>query len=362
LPKAPGTPFIEIPHDLKGTRVHTWNVGVQRQLTDTLAVSATYLGNRMVNVWGDVNGNPALLPANATGPCTLRTTTGTQTFANCSTAPINLRREMAQANPVDGQYIGYLDWATDQGWQRYHGVLLSAQKRAANGLSANANYTWSTCEGTAQSNTGGNPLNVGTGYTRPQSLLNPPANSKEVFDLDKGPCTLSPTHIFNLTATAETPRFNSTAARVLASGWRLSGIFRASSGNALRIVTGIDRTLDGLTTATQRVNQVLDNVYGDKTLNNWFNPAAFAQPAIGTYGNSGNNAYLGPGSRSIDLALVRLFRLAGTRRIEARVEAFNALNWLRPGNPNTTLSSATFGQILTAADPRIMQFGLKYQF
>jgi hypothetical protein len=107
---------------------------------------------------------------------------------------------------------------------------------------------------------------------------------------------------------------------------------------------------------------VLDNVYGDKTLNNWFNPAAFAQPAIGAYGNSGNNAYLGPGSRSIDLALVRLFRVAGTQRIEARVEAFNALNWLRPGNPNTTLSSATFGQILTAGDPRIMQFGLKYQF
>jgi Carboxypeptidase regulatory-like domain/TonB dependent receptor-like, beta-barrel len=362
LAKAPGTPFIEVPHDLKGTRVHTWNVGVQRQLTDTTAVSVTYLGNRMVNIWGDVNGNPALLPANPTGPCTLRTTTGTQTFANCSTAPINLRREMAQANPIDGQYIGYLDWATDQGWQRYHGVLLSGQKRAANGLSANANYTWSTCEGTAQSNTGGNPLNVGTGYTRPQSLLNPPANSKELFDLDKGPCTLSPTHIFNLTASAETPQFNSTAARVLASGWRLSGIFRASSGNALRIVTGIDRSLDGLTTATQRVDQVLDNVYGDKTLNNWFNPAAFAQPAIGTYGNSGNNAYLGPGSRSIDLALVRLFRVAGTQRIEARVEAFNALNWLRPGNPNTTLSSATFGQILTAADPRIMQFGLKYQF
>ena len=33
----------------------------------------------------------------------------------------------------------------------------------------------------------------GTGYTRPQSLLNPPANSKELFELDKGPCSLSPT-------------------------------------------------------------------------------------------------------------------------------------------------------------------------
>ncbi|NOT24714.1 MAG: TonB-dependent receptor [Acidobacteria bacterium] len=362
LQKAPGTPFIMVPQDLDGTRVHTWNVAIQRQLSDTIAVSATYLGNRMVNIWGDVNGNPAVLPSNPTGPCTLRTTTGTQTFPNCSTAPINLRREIAQANPGDGQYIGYLDWVGDQGWQRYHGVLLSGQKRAANGVSANANYTWSTCEGTAQSNTGGNPLNVGTGYSRPQSLLNPPANSKELFDLDKGPCSLSPTHIFNLIASAETPQFSSTAVRMLASGWRLSGIFRASSGAALRVVTGIDRSLDGLVTTAQRVNQVMDNVYGDKTLNNWFNPAAFAQPAIGTYGNSGYNAYLGPGTRTIDLALVRSFRFLSSQRIEARVEAFNALNWLRPQNPNATLSSPTFGQILTAYDPRVMQFGLKYEF
>jgi len=362
LAKGPGAPFIMVPQDLKGTRVHTWNVAVQRQLSETMAVSATYLGNRMMNIWGGVNGNPALLPTNPTGPCTLRTTTGTQAFPNCSAAPINLRREIAQANPADGQYIGYLDWITDQGWQRYHGVLLSGQKRAANGLSANANYTWSTCEGNAQSNTGGNPLNVGTGYSRPQSLLNPPANAKALFDLDKGPCSLSPTHIFNLIASAETPQFSGRAVRMLASGWRLSGIFRASSGNALRIVTGIDRSLDGLVTTAQRVDQVKDNVYGDKTLNNWFNPAAFAQPAIGAYGNSGYNAYLGPGTRTIDLALVRSFQFLSSQRIEARVEAFNALNWLRPQNPNTTLSSPTFGQILTSYDPRIMQFGLKYQF
>ena len=362
LAKVPGGLFIEVPQDLNGTRVHTWNAGIQRQLSDSMAVSGTYLGNYMLNIWGDVTGNPAVLPANATGPCTLRTTTGTQTFPNCSTAPINLRREISQANPVAGQFIGYLDWVTDQGWQQYHGVLLSAQKRAANGLSGNVNYTWSTCEGTAQSNTGGNPLNVGTGYTRPQSLLNPPANGKDLYELDKGPCSFSPSHIFNLIASAETPQFSSTAARVLASGWRLSGIFRASSGNALRVTTGIDRSLDGVATNTQRVNQVMDNVYGDQSLNNWFNPAAFAQPALGTHGNSTYNAYVGPGSRTLDLSLVRSFRFKSAQRLEARVEAFNALNWLRPLDPVTVFSSATFGQILTSADPRIMQFAVKYQF
>ena len=76
----------------------------------------------------------------------------------------------------------------------------------------------------------------------------------------------------------------------------------------------------------QRANQVLDDPYGDKTLNNWFNPAAFAQPALGTYGNSGRNAYEGPGTRVVDLSLVRSFRFAdiaphrGARRGVQRVQ------------------------------------------
>ena len=256
---------------------------------------------------------------------------------------------------------------TDAGWQRYNGLLLSMQKRAGNGLSYTGNYTLSKCEGIAQSNTGGNPLNVGTGYTYPQSLLHPPSNSKELFEKDKGPCSNSPTHIVNVTASAETPRFNGTAARILASGWRLSGIFRAQSGNPIRVTAGVDRSLDGVVPGTQRVNQVLDNVYGDKTAKNWLNPAAFAQPALGTQGNSGYNAYRGPVQKTIDLSLVRQFPLSGMQRLEARVEAFNALNWFRPPDPITSFSSPTFGQLIPTAntpagDPRIMQFALKYVF
>ena len=47
-----------MPYDLKTTRVHSWNVGVQRQIGDNMAVSATYLGNHMMNVWGVVDGQP----------------------------------------------------------------------------------------------------------------------------------------------------------------------------------------------------------------------------------------------------------------------------------------------------------------
>jgi hypothetical protein len=120
------------------------------------------------------------------------------------------------------------------------------------------------------------------------------------------------------------------------------------------------------------VNQVSDDPYGARTVDNWFNPQAFAQPALGTYGGSGRNAYTGMGTRVVDLALVRAFPFADGKRLEARIEAFNAFNWFRPlppdVNPNnnqspvTNLANPNFGRYLVAGDPRIMQFAVKYSF
>ena len=357
--------FISVPLDLNTTRVHSWNLGVQHQIGSSMAVSATYLGNRMINVWGDVTGNPGVLPpglASPTSPCTLRNPAapgGVQTYPNCSAAPLDVRRELTQADPATGQFIGYLDWVTDRGWQQYHGMLLSVQRRATNGISTSANYTLASCEGLISQGAG--PLNVGTGYQIPISLINPPSDAEveRVLEADRGQCGNAPKHIFNVTASAETPQFANTALRMIASGWRLSGIFRASSGDYLTITSG-QQSFSGF--QNQRANQVLDDPYGEKTLNNWLNPAAFARPGIGEDGTSKRNGYEGPGSRVLDLSLVRAFTFLGTQRIEARVEAFNAFNWYRWGNPTTNLSNANFGRILSAGDPRVMQFALKYSF
>ena len=352
--------FITVPYDIKTTRNHSWNVGLQQQVGDNMAFAATYLGTHMYNVWGVVDGNPGLVTtpgATPTSPCTA----GGQTFANCNNS-LDQRRELSLYNPAIGQYYGYLDYISDAGWQDYQGLLLSMQRRSAGGVTTTANYTISRCEGLI--NQGQSPLNVATGYTHPISLLNPPseAEQEKIFEMDKGRCDAWRKHIFNFTASIESPQFNNRTARMLGSGWRLSGVFRAQSGQPLTVVSGVDRALSGIQATTQRPNQVLDDPYGDKTLNNWLNPAAFAQPALGTYGNSVRNAYDGPARKVVDLSLVRSFRFQETHRIEARIEAFNAFNWFIKGNPVTTLSSATFGRILTADDPRIMQFALKYEF
>ena len=362
-PFSPNGPFISFPSDLTTTRVHAYNVAFQRQIGDNTALSASYIGNYTTNLWDVVTGNPGGIPGGgaATGPCTLRLPTGgTQTFANCSAAPLDLRREISQIDPVSGRFIGFLDYFTDTGRQRYNGMLLQIQRRAANGMSVNANYTLSKCEGHPSG--GGGTANVASGYMTPVSIINPPSDSEaeERLDRDYGPCNTDRRHIFRLSGTVQSPQFDSRALNILASDWRLSGSFSALSGSRLSIGTGIDRALTG-NQGQQRANQVSDEVYGG-TLDRYLIGAAFAQPALGTYGSSGRNAYEGPGSRNVDLSLVRAFRFLDTHRIEARVEAFNAFNWFRWGNPVVNLNNANFGRIQTASDPRIMQFALKYQF
>ena len=358
--------FITVPYDIKTTRNHSWNVGLQQQVGDNMAVAATYLGNKMVNVWGTVSNNPALITtpgATATAPCTASLPgQAPQTFANCTTS-LDQRREFSLLNPTQGQFFGYLDTVTDAGWQDYQGLLLSVQRRSVGGVTTSANYTWSRCEGLV--NQGGGPLNVATGYLKPVSLINPPseAETTKLYEEDKGRCSAWREHILNLTASIETPEFSSRTARMLASGWRLSGIFRAQSGDTLTVTTGSDRALSGMQASIQRANQVKDNPYGDGSINNWLDPTAFSQPALGTYGNSVRNAFDGPGLRQIDLSLVRSFEIRTGQRIEARIEAFNALNWFIYANPATNLSAANFGRITsTSVDPRVMQFAMKYTF
>ena len=139
----------------------------------------------------------------------------------------------------------------------------------------------------------------------------------------------------------------------------------ARSGSRLNIITGRDIALTGIGATgnnQQRPNKVSDDFY-KKTLTNWFNAAAFAQPAAGTLGDLPRNAVGGPAFWNIDLALSKLLATSGSRKLELRLESFNLLNHFNWGDPLTNFNAGTFGRITTQAGaPRIMQFGIKYDF
>jgi hypothetical protein len=282
------------------------------------------------------------------GPCTLNGVF----YATCSTnANLNQRRvfSLSGENPAAAQLIGNMDVHTDIGTQTYRGLKLSFQRRAASGVSLNGNYTWSRCFGDATTPGGGFPQ-IANGYTNPDN----PA-------FDRGHCLQDRTHIGSVTVGAQTPQFTSPALRALASDWRVSGILTALSGSWLNIITGGDNALTGI--QQQRVNQVSDDVYGEKSLLRYLNRAAFAQPAAGTLGSYVRNSIKGPGFWVVDMALSRLVSSGGSRSLELRVEAFNLFNTFNWGNPNTNFNAGTFGRItsMTGA-PRIIQFGIKYGF
>jgi hypothetical protein len=349
-------PYIAIPPDIATPRQQSWNVGYQRQVGTGLALEATYLGSYSDRMWNVLSLNPGVYMP---GSCTLQTPTGPQFFPTCTTTgSLNFRRQLALQNFDLGKYLGPVDLHTALADQRYDGMLLRVTRRSATGMSVDANYTLSKCTGLPTQ--GGTTPNVNSGYLDPTNI-----------EYDRGPCTEDRRHLFNLSAAIGTPDFANTAFRALASGWRLSGIFRAYSGNRMTVIvtgdpagTGIGI---GLGAPGQRANLVGGvDPYGDKTFNNYLNPAAFTQPAPGTLGTETRNALVGPVVKNVDLSLVRLFRLGNRQQIEARIEAFNAFNWFRPSpvTPvNVNLSSSqTFGRITSADDPRVMQFALKYAF
>ncbi|MBI3047998.1 MAG: TonB-dependent receptor [Acidobacteria bacterium] len=335
--------------DINSPRVQQWNVTVEQQVGANWGLSVTYLGSYSDRLWAQTALNPGMFMG--LGSCTLQGVS----YRVCSmNANLNVRRQLYQMNPREAQFIGSLDLNSDVGYQEYNGLKLSAQRRGA-GISLNGSYTLSRCTGTPTTNAFNQ---ISSGYTDPD---NP--------SFDEGPCDQDHTHLATLTVGYETPDVGRGPLRVLASHWRVTGIYNVRSGDRLNILSGRDNAFNGI--RNQRPDKVSDDFYANpRTLTNYFNRSAFAQPASGTLGNLTRNAAVGPAYWNVDLGISRLIPI-GTQRLELRIESFNVLNHFNWGNPQLNFNSAQFGRITSLAGTppnnvygttRIMQFGVKYDF
>jgi len=341
----PDAAYYAVYENSKPLTKYSWNLSVQRQIATDWLVSGTYMGSQASHLWGNQERNPAVF---IPGTC-LAGQFGLTAAGPCSTTGnLNPRRKLFLDYPnIKGTTVANISQYVDAGTSSYHGMLLSVQRRAARGVTVGANYTWSHCYGDDANLSGGG--GAGSSYTDPNNRR-----------FDRGNCEGDRRHVFNLTSVAQTPQFANNKLRMIATGWRVSGIFKKSSGSFLTITSGVDRALTGV--SGQRAQQVLLNPYGDKSLTNYLNPAAFTLPALGALGNMGPRNVAGPGTWQFDLALSRSFLVREDQRLEARAEAYNLTNSLRPDNPTTGLNSNLFGTITSSKDPRILQFALKYVF
>jgi hypothetical protein len=355
----PASVVLPFDPDLNTPYTHNWSLSLQQELAGQWRASASYLGNLGRRMWGTEALNPVVLltpqshPNLFTGPntCVLEG----QSFTPCNTAGnLNQRRELrlwANANGTaqqiqDMQFVSNIDmWRSDRS-SIYHGLLTSI-RGAVSSVNLNVNYTLSKC----------------TSDRLILAIANPNQSPHNLETLDRAPCSQDRRHIFNMTAIVGTPQFANPVWRAVASDWQLAVINRISSGAAQTITAGTDRALTGL--AGQVADQVLDDVFLDtsgKLGSVRYNRAAFAAPALGTYGNAGFFSVPGIPSWSLDAALSRQFSVGDSRRIELRAEAFNVTNAVRANDPTANITSVNFGRITSVQEPRIMQFALRYAF
>ena len=338
----PNGTYTTYPLNLQPTYLSQWNISIQKQIGANWLLSGSYLGNNTVHLWADAPINaPVYIPGNCTtgqygltkpGPCS-------------TTANQNFRRPLYMQNPAQGQFYGTIHSLDTGSTASYNALLISVQHRLASHFTVLGNYTWSHCIAGAFTS----ELD-GVQYTNPNNRA-----------FDRGNCAgIDHRHIFNLSAVEESPKFSDRWMQLIAGDWKLSEIVQVQSGSYFSVTTATDQALNSI--GTQRAASVGSPYPANQTFGEWLNPAAFAQPALGTFGMGPNNI-LGPGLFNMNVALVREVRIKEKHDVQFRAEAFNLLNHVRPNNPNASISTAsTFGRITTFGDPRIMQFAIKYVF
>jgi hypothetical protein len=237
----------------------------------------------------------------------------------------------------------------------YHGLTLKLERRLADGYAYNVSYTLSQSKDDASS----------PGAT--ESETNVPQNVRNIFD-ETGEWALSSfdhRHQFIASGVYELPNIRSLGrfAQAVLGGWRANAIFVAQSGAPFTVNLAVDRANIGVGPA-QRPDQLRNPALpdGERTPDRWFDPAAFAMPALFTFGSAPRNSVTGPGSANMDVALAKTWALRETSRLEFRWEIFNLFNRANFDLPNRIFGNPNFGRIFSAKNPREMQFGLRLSF
>lgn len=151
----------------------------------------------------------------------------------------------------------------------------------------------------------------------------------------------------------------------LLGGWQVTGILTLHSGFPFGVYLPFDNanTGGGAFGSLERPSLVgsLFPAGFQQNVQHWFNTSALAAIPF-EYGNLGRNVLTQDGVQNLDFGLFKHIKLTESKRIEFRAESFDLFNTPFFGAPDGNFSDTTFGQVLSAANPRFIQFGLKFVF
>jgi hypothetical protein len=330
-------PFQRTPY------IQQYNFGIQYEFMKDLVFDVAYVGNKGTKLNGFRNLNQRAVITNANGSQT------------------------AGARPYPA--FGDIQWMENRVLSNYNSLQVRLEKRFSRGLSALLSYTWGKALTEAPDHISTSSVGAGfdTGtFREPQNGNNLKAErGLAEFDIKQ---RFVASYIYELPL-GHGRRWGTNwnkAADLFLGGWQLSGIHVLQGG------LGLTATLAGSTVLNiggerrARPNVVGNPILPDseRTLRRWFNTDAFAafSPSPQAFGNAGVGIMRGPGYKNFDFTLAKDFHVNERVRIQFRTEFFNAFNRANFGPPNISRDSSGFGQILSASNARIIQFGLKGYF
>jgi hypothetical protein len=291
------------------------SAGIQRELPDSMVLSADFVYTRTSNLATLVNLNQPL--PNAAGNNAL----GALPYPN----------------------FGFIEWRSDNGRSEYKGVDLGLEKRFARGYAFGFAYTIGKSEDNASEQL----------TTQGSNAF--PQNSRD-FTPWFGPSDYDVRHRFSANFVWALPLGHN----VFARDWTVSGIYTAHTGHPFTVT----QSSNNVGTSMTGLPNVIGDTSGAKTVDQWFNTAAFQAVTSGFFGNEQRNQLTGPGFQNFDMTFQRQIKLGPRMAANLRWDIFNVFNTVNFGIPNKDIATAaTFGTISSlASDPRTMQLALRFAF
>jgi hypothetical protein len=317
-------PSVNTQHKTVTPYTEAWNLAVERDLGRNLALRIGYVGQNNIkqnNSSGSGNTAPDInLPSPAAGPV----------------QPRRFVQPWAAISLLDDPI--------------FHSSMNSLQvglhKQYGSNFTINAEYQWTRVLGTENFE---NPLTVGDSYGNIAGITPQVAVVSYSYLLPFGQGQLLLSGAGSLVNKA-------------ISGWRLSGITSYQGGQPFSV--GFSTSVQG--SVSGRANRVpgVPLYPSNKTLHEWFNPAAFTAPPTYTYGSSGYNMLRGPRYQDWDASLEKNTVFKERINLQLRMDAFNAFNHPNFGTPNATVSNpSNFGEITgTTGENRTVEFAAKLSF
>jgi len=314
--------FRAVDVNLKSTRYQQFNVNVEKEFAGNV-VTIGYVGNIGDFVSSGNNQNLDLAPIGPGG--------------------VQARRIFGSTLPN----LNTINYYTTRWESSYHALQLILQRRFRDGLSLTTHYTRSVAKSSGP---------------KPWAVIDP-VTREFTEEWSYSPNDVPHAWVGQVNYALPFGQSLRGVANRLVAGWQVIVSAFWQSGRPWGVTNATERANTG---GGDRPNLVGDPILpeSERTVQRWFNTAAFDAQSQFTLGNAPTTIGWGPSQRRLDLSLFKDINLRGSSRLQLRWEVYNVMNVANFANPNTALGNAQFGSISSTGNsiPRQMQFAAKVLF